>query len=48
MEKGTWISISQSSLMILLHLLDDKIDELVLEHCLTVEICDQKGDIVAL
>jgi len=32
----------------LLHELDDKIDKLVFEHLLSVEVCDEEGNIVAL
>lgn len=32
----------------LLHELDDEVDELVLEHLLGVEVCDEERDVVAL
>lgn len=31
-----------------LHELDDKVDQLVLEHLLSVEVCDEEGDVIAL
>ncbi len=30
------------------HVLDDEVDELVLEHCLGMEVGDEEGDVISL